>query len=195
MKIDLGNCLILSPHADDWFLGCSSIVKRFSGCVVLMSYWAGEQQDIMVEFEECWKRTADRSRWSYKILNFPARKFDLHAADIRDAIYKYVLQLKPTAILVPAGRHPDHMVTATQADAATIHVNAAFILYYPDMMDRNPTPCHLHYLPPDEVRAKNDVWVDVWRTQAWRAQDDKRLDKPQLDELERFEVLRGVLEW
>jgi LmbE family N-acetylglucosaminyl deacetylase len=199
VKIDLGKTLIISPHADDWFLGCTSIIKKGAGCVLILSTWDGEQQEILEELNQCWTRVVDKTGWEHKLLAFPARRFDKHVNELRETVYRYVVNLKPSAILVPAGRHPDHVITAREVDAATIHLNIALLYYYCDLLDRHPNPNIYSYLSAADMVEKQDTWRQVWKTQQYRVEKPETLgmrrDKPQLDELERFYLIRGEGEW
>ena len=199
MKIDLGKALIISPHADDWFLGCTSLIRNGTGCVIVLSTWDGEQTQILEELNLCWTRTVDKLGWEHKLLGFPARRFDRHVAELRDTIYKYIVELKPSAVLFPTGRHPDHVEAAKPIDAATVHLDLALVYYYTDLLDRHPDPNFHVYLSAVETLEKQSTWTQVWKTQQYRTEKPETLglrrDKPQLDEIERFHVIRGQGEW
>jgi LmbE family N-acetylglucosaminyl deacetylase len=183
MKIDFGKCLILSPHADDWLLGCFSIVHRYSPHIVVFKASGPSTRSDQVEEEL--SKTRD-------LLKITVTEPSYDGLDeVTDHIYHTVNDFDIDTVFLPAGPHRDHIMVRNAALDATMNHSCSIMYYWGNIRDINFACNHDNLLPtgrirltPEEFRAKNEIMRDIWASQA------NRLSYMQLDEWERFRIGR-----
>jgi hypothetical protein len=189
--------LIISPHADDWFLGCLAVMYRAEkGLVYVMSGsgWKEEQTQVDAETLESWKRAKPSSGWDFIQMAYPARSLEDHRAEILDIIFNKITSMKPATLLLAGGCHQDHETVQRegwkavsdpklandhrlcQREGIRASINArdlSILYYFPSLNDHT---VNFEYRDPtvtlllgDEVALmKHTVFEDVWKSQHHR---------------------------
>ena len=176
LSFDERPVLIISPHADDWFLGCLAVMYRTDKGKVLVfsgSGWENEQAQVTAETNESWKR-ARTGDWTIKLYPFYARKLEESRTKILDLIFNEISDYKPGTLLLPGGAHQDHETSLREGNRAALNARGCTILYYfPNIKDHTiygmPIRSDITLMLGDEVaKMKHDVFEDVWESQHHR---------------------------
>lgn len=176
LSFDRESVLIVSPHADDWFLGCLAVMHRAEkGMIYILSGsgWENEQEQVDEETEEALTRASPKG-WIHGHASFSARRLEENRKEILDGIFYEITTFKPGTLLLPGGRHQDHETCLREGYRAALNSRDVSILYYfPSLNDPyiygQRVNAEVTLMLGDEVaKMKAAVFEDVWKTQHHR---------------------------
>jgi LmbE family N-acetylglucosaminyl deacetylase len=185
MKLDFGRILIVSPHADDWFLGAMKFAITSEVRCLILTDW--RDANTQVEQDGAWK--ALNPAGGYRLCHLTDGKLPEESSKLREILHGEINAFKPDTIITPNGVHQDHEAAWDEVRRTTINQPCALVICYPNLNCTLPLPTFTLHLSEEEAKLKERVFDEVWQSQHWRRQ------YCQLGEVELYNLVRGSKKW
>lgn len=161
-EVDNGSFVILIPHADDEWIGCSRIIQQRSPVYLVdMDMPGGDSKEMHCVRKEELKQLARK---------FNTQLYILDDASKKKRLYDIIINLKPDYILLPFfyDWHPEHLKVIDILDDVlrNINIKVSILMYQVSM----PISCcfinHALPLSRKEQRTKWRVFQKIYKTQS-----------------------------